>query len=155
MVVTDEGINSLGFPAKIEASLKEKGIDCVVWANAGGECPTPNLLEGAKVAREFGADCTIGIGGGSCMDAAKVISVLANNDPDYVLPNFYKFLSFQEDYANPLLKTICIPTTAGTGSESTFVAVINNDATGTKVGLPSPPAYGITDPELPLVLPHV
>lgn len=92
MVVTDEGINSLGFPAKIEASLKEKGIDCVVWANAGGECPTPNLLEGAKVAREFGADCTIGIGGGSCMDAAKVISVLANNDPDYVLPNFYKFL---------------------------------------------------------------
>lgn len=83
--------------------------------------PLPNLLEGAKVAREFGADCTIGIGGGSCMDAAKVISVLANNDPDYVLPNFYKFLSFQEDYANPLLKTICIPTTAGTGSESTFV----------------------------------
>lgn len=148
MIVTDEGINGLGFPKKIEDSLKEKGIECIVWANAGGECPTPNLLEGASVAREFGADCTIGIGGGSCMGAAKVISVLANNDPDYVLPNFFKFLSFQEDYANPLLKTICIPTTAGTGSESTFVAVINNDATGTKVGLPSPPAYGIIDPEL-------
>lgn len=155
MVVTDEGINSLGFPAKIEASLKEKGIDCVVWANAGGECPTPNLLEGAKVAREFGADCTIGIAAAPAWTLQRSSPFWPTTDPDYVLPNFYKFLSFQEDYANPLLKTICIPTTAGTGSESTFVAVINNDATGTKVGLPSPPAYGIIDPELAVGSPHV
>lgn len=81
--------------------------------------------EGGQAAKEFDADFVIGIGGGSPMDAAKAIAVLALNELDD------KTL-FSGPYANPVLPVVAVPTTAGTGSEVTQYSILTDDRLETK-----------------------
>lgn len=156
MVVTDPGINRLGYPERIMKSVREKNIEALLWAEAGNECRVEDLLLGAEKARNFKADGLIGIGGGSALDAAKSLGVLSTNDPDKILKNveFYlenvKLHGGDPGYDHPVLPAILVPTTAGTGAEATFQSIIDNPATGNKIALPANPVYGIIDPELAL-----
>ena len=88
------------------------------------------VYEGAALARNKAADCVIAVGGGSPMDAAKAIALLACEDipRDKLFGGEYK----------KRLPLCCIPTTAGTGSEVTQYAILTNDAAQTKTSLASP-----------------
>lgn len=100
-----------------------------------------SVYEGAAFARSEGADFVIGIGGGSPMDAAKAIALLARQDiPEERL--------FAGGYTADVLPVVLIPTTAGTGSEVTQYAVLTNDRAETKMSIGSDylfPAYALLD----------
>lgn len=149
LVVTDRGIEAVGHPKKVLDSLTAADIECKVWADAVSDCPTGTVKAGAAAAREYGADGIVGIGGGSSLDTAKAIASIAANT-DEILEEIPAYLSGQKVYPKAPLKNICIPTTAGTGSECTRVAVLNDEKCGMKIGLPAVPSLGIVDPELTL-----
>lgn len=108
-----------------------------------------SVYEGAAFARACQADFIVGIGGGSPMDAAKAIALLARQDiPEEKL--------FAGGYTADVLPTVLIPTTAGTGSEVTPYAVLTNDRAQTKMSIGSDylfPAYALLDARYMLNLP--
>ncbi|MHA1929179.1 MAG: iron-containing alcohol dehydrogenase [Candidatus Thorarchaeota archaeon] len=135
-IVTDEVINGFGFPEKVEKILRGNGWDVKVWDGAEPDPRVSVVKDAAKGMTEFGADWIIAIGGGSVMDAAKAAWVLYAN-PDMALDALTPFdsLGLREK-----AKLVCIPTTAGTGSEATKAIVIRDDETGRK--------FATTNPEL-------
>ena len=138
---------------KVIKIITDKGIEV---AHYDGVIPNPTIdtiTKGAKMARDFGADVIVGLGGGSSMDAAKAISVEATHDGiswDYL---FYK--TPQPDPSR-LIPVIAISTTSGTGSQVTQVAVITNLAARDKSALYNNilyPQVCIVDPELMISVP--
>jgi alcohol dehydrogenase class IV len=138
---------------KVKKILTDKGIEV---AHYDGVIPNPaieTITAGAKMARSFGAQVIIGLGGGSSMDSAKAISVEATHPGtswDYL---FYK--TPQPDPAR-LLPIIAVSTTSGTGSQVTQVAVITNTKVRDKSALYNNilyPQVCIVDPELMLSVP--
>jgi alcohol dehydrogenase len=150
LVVFDPGLSSSGLEAKIHGILKKARVKPIIFKEIMSE-PSPVCAdEGARIAREEKVKGVIGIGGGSTMDIAKAISVLAKNEgraQDFIGLNLVK---------KPGLPAIMVPTTAGTGSEVTFTAVFTMRETKTKGGINSPflyPHVAVLDPELTLGLP--
>lgn len=117
--------------------------------------PTVDLVTaGAAEAREQNADLVIAIGGGSVLDAGKAIAALAANDQP--VTEYLEVIGRAQPLPNPALPVIAIPTTAGTGSESTRNAVLASPTHRVKVSLRSPhmlPAIALVDPELAFDLP--
>lgn len=106
---------------------------------------------GAATCREQGCDLIIAVGGGSPLDAAKAIAMLATNEGNCA--DFYGY----EQYPNPALPLIAIPTTAGTGSECTQYAIITDKQQNAKFNLSGRdlfPKYAVLDPELTYSLPR-
>lgn len=147
MLVTDKGVENHSHSKKVTESLKSAGIEVTIWDGALQDCPDYTVIEAAKICREKGIDGIVGVGGGSVLDTAKSIAAVVPNGDD-VLDDIALYITGQKEYAKPLLKQLLIPTTAGTGSESTFVAVVTSQKHDAKIGLPSPPDYAIVDPEL-------
>lgn len=122
--------------------LKGLNIDHFIFDRVENNPSTANVAEGGAAARQFGADFVIGIGGGSPLDAAKAIAVLAANDmePDKLFENSFK---------NKPLPIIAVPTTAGTGSEVTPYSVLTRKELQTKGSFGTPdtfPAIAFLDP---------
>lgn len=134
----------------IEAILRKAGVAEVHFASAS---PNPSVSEVesiGKLAREVKAELMIGLGGGSAMDAAKAAAVLATNPRP--LMELFPIHEFEHDP----LPLVCIPTTAGTGSETTQYAIINNDEGTDKLNLNGPrtfPILALLDPELSVTMP--
>ena len=153
LIVTDQGLVKAGLSQKVQAVLTEAGIPFAVYDETVPNPTTGNVHAALAIYRKEGCDSLIGLGGGSSMDTAKACGVLATSGGDDILA-----------YAGPgTLKAplpcyIAIPTTAGTGSESTCIAVITND-TGehhVKFGVADPrllPKVAIIDPLLMTGLP--
>lgn len=112
------------------AALAENGQKWALFDKVMSNPTVDCVYEGAALAKESGADFVVAIGGGSPMDASKVIALLARTD----IP---KERIFEGGYENRL-PLCCIPTTAGTGSEVTQYAILTNDAAQTKTSLASP-----------------
>jgi alcohol dehydrogenase len=109
------------------------------------------VLDAARQAREAKADLVIGFGGGSSMDVAKLVALLAHPDASQQLSDIYGVGLA----TGPRLPLIQVPTTAGTGSEVTPVAIVTTGAT-TKAGVVAPsllPDLAVLDAELTLGLP--
>ena len=132
LIVTDNGIHVLNILAPLFESLDKENIKFAYFhAN-----PTiKNVNDGLKVFNENGCDSIIVVGGGSAMDAAKMIGALASN-PKRTVEKLRGLLKIRK--ALPFL--IAVPTTAGTGSETTLAAVIVNEETHHK--------YAVNDPHL-------
>jgi len=130
--------------------LDGEGMRCTLFDRVEGEPPLELADEGTKAAGKAKADCVVGIGGGSAMDTAKAIAVLATNRAKAV-----DFLGLNKIPA-PGLPKIMVPTTAGTGSEVTFTSVFIRKDLKKKEGMNSPylyPELALLDPELTLTLP--
>lgn len=125
-----------GSLADMCAALDKEGIRWQHWNQVG---PNPTLEEvrlAAAAARDFGADCIIALGGGSPMDAAKAVAVLAAGEvavSDEVLLSQRRFVK--------VLPLAVVPTTAGTGSEVTPYAILTNNTLKTKSFLTSEQVY--------------
>jgi alcohol dehydrogenase len=115
------------------------------------ELPVGTLDAAGTLAREFRPDAVVGIGGGSALDAAKLIALLSTHDGP--LSRYYG----ENLVPGPTVPVVALPTTAGTGSEVTPVAVVADPDRDLKVGISSPflvPAAALVDPELTLGSPR-
>ena len=150
LVVIDKNLAKTGLLERIASVLISEGIKFTVYDNVEPEPPIELADEGAKIAVKNKCDMVIGIGGGSAMDVAKAIAVLATNKGSAV-----DYLGLNK-VPKPGLPKIMIPTTAGTGSEVTFTAVFVRKNLKKKEGMNSPylyPELALLDPELTLSLP--
>lgn len=139
-----------GLYDKVKNSLKESGIDSVLFDKVSQNPLTTTAEEGAAFAKENGCNVVVAIGGGSIMDCAKGIAFMALNSGDI---NDYIFNRKQSNKALPL---ILIPTTCGTGSEGNGFAVFTNPETGDKKSLRCSAIVAkasIVDPECTMTMP--
>jgi alcohol dehydrogenase class IV len=151
-IVTDKVIVKLGFVDKVASFLKEAGMEVEVFSEVEPEPSIETMVKGAELAKKYGPDWFVGLGGGSCMDAAKAIWVL------------YERPDLEVGAISPLEKLglrkkarlICIPTTSGTGSEATWATIITDAKEQRKMELTSREAVAdiaILDPEIPQSMP--
>jgi alcohol dehydrogenase len=120
LIVTDKGIVKAGLCAKLEEVLKTAGISYAIYDETVPNPTDDNVNAAYEMYGKEGCDCLIGIGGGSSMDTAKGCGILATNGGTI---DAYRGMFLMNA---PLPYYIAIPTTAGTGSESTCAAVITN-----------------------------
>lgn len=148
VVVTDPGIIKAGLLKKI---IKTLGDKCVgVFSDVPQDTGIDVVNRGAAFAREKGADIVISIGGGSVIDTAKCMCILLTEGGD--LANFEGI----QLLTRPQTPHIVIPTTAGTGSEVTWIAVVFDKRKGQKILIVesyNTPRVAILDPQLTLTLP--
>jgi len=151
MIVTDPGIISTGLIQRIESSLAESGFEVSTFSDVGSNPTTRHVAMAREMATGHGADAVVAVGGGSAIDTAKAAAMLMANGGSYS--------DYQWDgrpitvRSHPL---IAVPTTAGTGSEVTKVAVISDESEPFKKGVLSPLMYArvaILDPEITVGLP--
>ena len=148
LCVYDKGIEAAQISSKAVKILTDAGIECVTFNGVIAD-PTDGVIDAAgKVAKAAGVDCLIGIGGGSSMDTAKATAILLDNPGtarDYILaaPVFY----------NTKTPVILVPTTAGTGSECTSVAIISIPDINVKWSAFVNTTLALVDPELTVTLP--
>ncbi|AMN67808.1 iron-containing alcohol dehydrogenase [Psychrobacter sp. P11G5] len=150
IIVTDAGITQLGYVDIAQQSLQEAGIQVVVFDAVVADPPVQVVNDAIKIARDNKCNLVIGLGGGSSIDTAKIVALYPNefesvNDIlDKDVSGFNK------------LPLFAIPTTAGTGAESTFVSVITAKD-GSKKAIYTPkilPDVAILDATLTLKLPR-
>jgi alcohol dehydrogenase class IV len=145
LVITDPVIAATDGYAGVVRSLRRAGLDVVEFADAAVDVPMATIEAAAATGREARPDVLVAVGGGSAIDLAKVTALLlAHGGP--LRSNYGEHL-----VPGPVVPLVALPTTAGTGSEVTPVAVIGDPELGMKVGISSPyliPRTAICDPEL-------
>jgi len=149
LVVTDAGIVSLGMLDQLSDYLTTSELPVATFTEVVADPPEPVVTAAIDRAREIKADGVIGFGGGSSMDTAKLVALVARSGEP--LADIFGV----NQAKGPRLPLILVPTTAGTGSEVTAVAIVTTGAT-TKMGVVSPHLYpdvALLDAELTLGLP--
>ena len=149
LLVTDPGLVDIGLIAPVEAALAAGGMTVTRFAEVREDPPEAVVEAAAAAGRAAGVEAVVAVGGGSSMDVAKVVAALLAGDQP--LADMYGV----EQLRGGRLPLVLVPTTAGTGSEVTPVAVITTGET-TKAGVSSAtllPDVAVLDAELTLGLP--
>lgn len=131
-------------------TLQQAGIELQIYDGVLPDAPEDCILACAGLMRESKANCVVGIGGGSCMDVAKLAALLVAHEG--VLSDYYGSLKVP----GPTVPVVAVPTTSGTGSEVSPAAVMTGRNEATKNGILSPyliPHTAICDPELTVTCP--
>ncbi|MDE7157950.1 MAG: iron-containing alcohol dehydrogenase, partial [Clostridiales bacterium] len=152
LIVTDKTITALGLAEGLEKALDFAGFEYVVYDGVVANPTTQNVAEALQMYREEGCDCLIAFGGGSPMDCAKGVGALIAK-PNKSLNDLRGILKIGKKI--PLL--IAVPTTAGTGSETTLAAVIVDAQSRHKYAIndfPLIPSYAVLDEEVTMTLPQ-
>jgi len=150
LLVTDAFMVSSGLVARIEADLAAAALEAEVFSAVQPDPSEDNVLAGFARLQACGATAVVALGGGSPIDCAKVIAVLATNPPPIA-----RFMG-RHQVPNPGLPLFAIPTTAGTGSEVTKVAVITDTKRDVKMMMLDAhllPTVALVDFELTLSMP--
>jgi len=150
LVVTDKGVRRAGLCDRVAALLSVAGVEHAVFDGVEANPKDRNIEEGAAIAREFGADALIALGGGSPIDCAKAMGVLISYGGKI------KQYEGRGKVTGPVIPWIAIPTTAGTGSEVTFSSVVTDTANNFKMTVKSPlmaAKVALVDPELTFTVP--
>ncbi len=157
LIVTSNGSSSKkhGYLARVEKELELAGVTHILFDQVRPNPTRENVMDGARAARDNGCDFVMALGGGSVMDCAKCIALMAANPGDiwdYSLSRNGGKQQAEFD-AVPI---VCITTSAGTGSEVDIAAVISDDAGQEKTGIFFPsmfPTLSIVDPDLMMSVP--
>lgn len=155
MLVSDPYVHSLGITERVRAAIAELGVETEVYARARVEPNEEAVLDAIEAAREGGFDGFVGIGGGSSLDTAKIAALFATHGGE-LLDYVNRPIGLAKPPPGPLLPLVAVPTTAGTGSEATSVAIVDFPRLGVKTGISHRylrPRLGIVDPLLTLELP--
>ena len=139
-IVTDTFLFQNGYTKPITDKLEEMGIAYATFSNVEPDPTLACAIEGTKAMNMFNPDCIIAIGGGSAMDAAKIMWVMYEHPEVDFMDMAMRFMDIRKRvYTFPKMGEkayfIAIPTSAGTGSEVTPFAVITDEKTGTKYPL--------------------
>ncbi|MEI3412459.1 MAG: iron-containing alcohol dehydrogenase [Blautia sp.] len=151
LIITDSGIHRLGLTTRLEKALTDSGISYILYDKTVANPTTDNVAEALGLYQNKGCQAIIGFGGGSSMDCAKAVGARVAK-PHQSLAKMKGILKVHKKL--PLL--IAVPTTAGTGSETTLAAVIVDSATRHKYAIndfPLIPRYAVLDPKVTLSLP--
>ena len=151
LIITDAGIMKLGLTKRLENALFENDIAYTIYDKTVANPTTDNVAEALELYQTNGCNALIGFGGGSSMDCAKAVGARIAK-PKQSLAKMKGILKVHKKL--PLL--IAIPTTAGTGSETTLAAVITDAETRHKYAIndfPLIPRYAVLDPKVTLSLP--
>ena len=144
LAVVDPFLTGTALFAEVLASLEAAGMEVEVYSDIQPELPVESLDRAGDVARAFAPDVVLAVGGGSALDAAKLIGLLAAHGGPLSL--YYG----ENAVPGPIVPIVAVPTTAGTGSEVTPVAVVSDPERALKVGVSSPflvPVSAVVDPE--------
>lgn len=152
LVTSDKGLIKVGTTKMVTDVLDEMGFPYEIYSEIKPNPTVTNVKQGVDAFKASGADCIIAIGGGSSMDTAKGIGIVANN------PEFSDIVSLEgcAPTKNKSVPIIALPTTAGTGAEVTINYVIIDEERQAKMVCVDPndiPAVAIVDPELMYSLP--
>jgi alcohol dehydrogenase class IV len=150
LVCTDERMSADQSFAALVDNLRASGVRTMVYDRTIAELPLENISSSVAAAGAFGPDVVIGVGGGSCLDLAK-FSALMLAHGGRVQDYYGEF-----KVPGPVVPILAVPTTSGTGSEVTPVAVLGDPERTVKVGVASPyliPHTAICDPELTYMCP--
>lgn len=152
-LVTDRGLMATGTPDDIRRLLADAELAVTLYSDVAPDPDADSIRQGAAALRDSGADGLVALGGGSAMDSAKAFAVLTADDSDdilaYAIPNATRAVP-------PIAPLICLPTTSGTGSEVTSVAVVTDPAMQIKKSLSDAaiaPRVALVDPALTLSMP--
>ena len=156
LIVISSGtsMKKYGYLDKVVELLQENNTESVVYDKILPNPIKSHVMEAASVCREQKCDFIVGLGGGSSIDSAKAIAVMACNDGDY-----WDYIPAGSGKGRPVTKAlpvIAIPTTAGTGTEADPWSVITNEEAKEKIGFGSTltfPVLSIIDPELMVSIP--
>lgn len=151
LLVTDKSVRGLGLTKPLEESLKQHNIHCAVYDETVANPTTENVEQARRVYLNEGCQAVIGFGGGSSMDCAKAVGARIAK-PRQSLSQMRGVLKIHKR----LPTVIAIPTTAGTGSETTLAAVITDSETRHKYPINDfslIPRYAVLDPEVTHSLP--
>jgi len=156
LLVTDPGVASTGHPARIAEQVAAYGIEVVVFDRVHVEPTDASLEEAIAFGRSEGPfDAIVAVGGGSAIDTAKAVNLLTSNEGelmDYInVP-----VGRGRAPARPLKPLVAVPTTTGTGSESTTICVMDVLALKVKTGISHPrlrPTLAVVDPTLTMSQP--
>jgi len=151
LIVTDPGVPKAGLLDRVREPLLKEGLEVEVWDEVEPEPSVVNVEKLLDFCRSSKFDLLVALGGGSSMDVAKAVAVLLNNPG---APEDY-FPGGKKEFTKPGIPCIAIPTTAGTGAEATWDAVIK-DRTGLKTSYAHPfirPSVAIVDPIMSLTMP--
>jgi alcohol dehydrogenase class IV len=160
LLVTDPGVMATGHPTRIAEQVWQHGIETVIFDRARVEPTDESLDEAIAFARDAQStgrrlDAVVAIGGGSSIDTAKAVNLLLTNPGD-LMDYINAPVGKAHPPVNPLLPLVAIPTTTGTGSESTTICVLDVLALKVKTGISHPalrPRLAIVDPTLTLTQP--
>lgn len=145
LVVTDPGIKAAGISDTVEKSIRDAGIGVAMFGEVEPD-PRIEIVEKClAVARGEKCDCVVGVGGGSALDIGKLTAILLNNDGS--VRDFFG----TDLIPRPGVPTVMLPTTSGTGSEVTPIAVLSDEGEKLKKGVVSPHLFAktaILDPVL-------
>jgi len=139
-IVTDTFLYKNGYTKPVTDKLDEMGIEYTTFFNVEPDPTLACAIEGTKAMKSFEPDCIIAVGGGSAMDAAKIMWVMYEHPEVDFMDMAMRFMDIRKRvYTFPKMGEkayfIAVPTTAGTGSEVTPFAVITDEKTGTKYPL--------------------
>jgi alcohol dehydrogenase class IV len=151
LLVTDPGVVKAGLVAPIEAALAEAGYRVARFDSISQNPRDTECLAGARLFAEQRLETVVAVGGGSAMDTGKAIALMGVNGGTPT-----EYVEGRRPYEN-IATIICIPTTAGTGSEVTRSAVITESSTHRKLTLKSPalrPTIAVLDPSLTFTVPR-
>ncbi|WP_183093542.1 hydroxyacid-oxoacid transhydrogenase [Nocardioides stalactiti] len=151
LLVTDAGVVAAGHPARVAEAMTGRGIEVTTYDETHVEPTDESLTHAVEFARAEGPfDAVVAVGGGSSIDTAKAVALLVTNPGDlmdYINAPVGKARAPQQ----PLLPLVAVPTTTGTGSESTTICVMDVLALKVKTGISHPalrPRLAVVDPDL-------
>jgi hydroxyacid-oxoacid transhydrogenase len=155
LVLTDPGVRSSGIPNRVHDRIADAGVKVELYDQVGVEPTDRSIEEAVAFARGHDWDCFVAVGGGSAMDTTKAVNLLTTHPGellDYVTPP----IGAGQLPTGPLKPLIAVPTTAGTGSESTTICVIDFLGLHLKAGISHArlrPSLAVIDPVTTVSLP--
>jgi hydroxyacid-oxoacid transhydrogenase len=156
LLVTDPGVAATGHPARIAEQVAARGIEVTTYDGVHVEPTDVSLAEAIGFARDAGPfDAILAVGGGSSIDTAKAVNLLTTN-PGELMDYVNAPVGRAQAPEHPLLPLVAIPTTTGTGAESTTICVLDVLALKVKTGISHPrlrPTLAVVDPALTLSQP--
>lgn len=150
LIITDPGIKGAGILDAVRQVVESAGLTCGAFTEVESDPKVEVVAASLETAKAFQPDLIVGVGGGSSLDISKVTSVMLTNGGQ--IDSYFGM----ELVPNPGLPLILMPTTAGTGSEVTSIAVLSDTRNNVKKGIVSEHMYArvvMLDPELTLELP--
>lgn len=155
VMTSGQSMRRFGILDKVVGLLKENGAESVVYDKVLPNPTKQNIMDGAALAKQEGCDFVLGLGGGSAIDAAKAIAVMAKNPGDY-WDYIWGGSGGRQTVKNGALPIVAVTTTAGTGTEADPWAVVTKEDTNEKIGFGNDdtfPTLSIIDAELMLTVP--
>lgn len=150
-LVTDYGVENAGWAKEISEILSEDGFEIIIYNTVSPNPRDYEVMQGAELYKEKNCDVIVGIGGGSVLDCAKGIAIVATNGGN--------ILDYEgvDKVQTPMPPIICIPTTAGTSADVSQFAIINNTEEKVKIAIISKslvPDLALIDPVTLLTMPE-